>query len=108
MVVRCPDLLDEDEGGDVLRSFARVVESVETYCPWVTTVRPGICSLPARGPARYFGGEGRLVQLVAEAASAVTAVEVGVADGLFAAVLAARDGTIVPAGGTAAFWLPSR
>ncbi len=106
MVVRCPDLLDEDEGGDVLRSFARVVESVETYCPWVTTVRPGICSLPARGPARYFGGEGRLVQLVAEAASAVTAVEVGVADGLFAAVLAARDGTIVPAGGTAAFLAP--
>ncbi len=47
-----------------------------------------------------------MVQLVAEAASAVTAVEVGVADGLFAAVLAARDGTIVPAGGTADFLAP--
>ena len=106
VVVRCPDLLHEDEDGAALRSFARVVEAVEAYCPWVTTVRPGICSLPARGPARYFGGEGPLVQLVAEAASAVAAAEVGVADGLFAAVLAARGGVIVPAGGTADFLAP--
>ena len=73
---------------------------MEAYCPWVTTVRTGLCSLPARGPARYFGGEERLVRLVAEAASGATPVEVGVADGLFAAVLAARSGAIVPAGGT--------
>jgi nucleotidyltransferase/DNA polymerase involved in DNA repair len=107
VVVRCPDLLHEDEDGAALRSFARVVEAVEAYCPWVTTVRPGICSLPARGPARYFGGEGPLVRLVAEAASAVAgAAEVGVADGLFAAVLAARGGVIVPAGGTADFLAP--
>ena len=106
VVVRCPDLLDEDEDGDALRLFARVVEAVERYCPWVTTVRPGICSLPARGPARYFGGEDALVQLVVETASALTTVEVGVADGLFAAVLAARGGVIVPAGGTAEFLAP--
>jgi hypothetical protein len=106
MVVRCPDLLDEDEGGEALRSFARVVGAVEAYCPWVTTVRPGLCSLPARGPARYFGGEDRLVQLVAVAASAVTPVEVGVADGLFAAVLAAQGGVIVPVGQTADFLAP--
>ena len=106
VVVRCPDLLHEDEDGAALRSFARVVEAVGAYCPWVTTVRPGICSLPARGPARYFGGEGPLVRLVTEAASAVAAAEVGVADGLFAAVLAARGGVIVPAGGTADFLAP--
>ena len=106
VVVRCPDLVHEDEGGAALRSFARVVEAVGAYCPWVTTVCPGICSLPARGPARYFGGEGPLVQLVTEAASAVAAAEVGVADGLFAAVLAARGGVIVPAGGTADFLAP--
>jgi nucleotidyltransferase/DNA polymerase involved in DNA repair len=106
VVVRCPDLLDEDEDGDALRLFTRVVEAVESYCPWVTTVRPGICSLPARGPARYFGGEGALVQMVTETASALTAVEVGVADGLFAAVLAARSGVIVPAGGSADFLAP--
>jgi hypothetical protein len=107
VVVRCPDLLDEDEDGDALRLFTRVVEAVEAYCPWVTTVRPGICSLPARGPARYFGGEGPLVRSMTGAISALTTVEVGVADGLFAAVLAARAGVIVPAGGTADFLAPS-
>ena len=106
VVVHCPELLEEDEGGDALRSFASVVGAVEAYCPWVTTVHPGLCSLPARGPARYFGGEERLVELVAEAASAITTVEVGVADGLFAAVLAAQGAVIVPAGGTAAFLAP--
>jgi hypothetical protein len=106
VVVRCPDLLDEDENGDARRLFGRVVEAVEGYCPWVTVVRPGICSLPARGPARYFGGEGALVRLVVESASSLTPVEVGVADGLFAAVLAARSGVVVPAGGTADFLAP--
>jgi hypothetical protein len=106
LVVRCPDLLDEDEGGAALRVFAQVVEAVGTYCPWVTTVRPGLCTLPARGPARYFGGEDRLVQLVADAATGITPVEVGVADGLFAADLAARSHLVVPAGGTPAFLAP--
>ncbi len=106
VVVRCPDLLDEDENGDALRLFGRVVEAVERYCPWITVVHPGICSLPARGPARYFGGEDELVRLVAESASALTPVEVGVADGLFAAVLAARSGVVVPPGGTADFLAP--
>ena len=78
LVVRCPALLEDDEGGASLRLFVRVIEAVETYCPWVTAVRPGICSLPARGPARYFGGEEALVQLVTEATSGITTVEAGV------------------------------
>jgi hypothetical protein len=106
LVVRCPDLLEEDEGGAVLRTFAEVIAAVEAYCPWVTAVRPGICSLPARGPARYFGGEDALAEVVQEAAEQVTPAEVGVADGLLAAVLAARRGLIVPAGGTPAFLAP--
>ena len=92
LVVRCPELLIEDEGGAELRALAEVVTAVEAYCPWVTPVRPGICSLPARGPARYFGGEEALVDRVRVAASSVTPAEVGIADGLFAAVLAARHG----------------
>ncbi len=106
LVVRCPELLVEDEGGAALRTLAEVLAAVEAYCPWVTPVRPGICSLPARGPARYFGGEEALVDLVRTAASGVTPAEVGIADGLFAAVLAARLGTVVPAGGTPAFLAP--
>jgi len=106
LVVRCPGLLEEDEGGAALRAFARVIAAVEAYCPWVTPVRPGICSLPARGPARYFGGEEALVALVHEAACGVEPAEAGIADGLFAAVLAARHGVVVPAGGTPAFLAP--
>ena len=106
LVVRCPDLLDEDEGGATLRLFVKVIEATEAFCPWVTAVRTGLCSLPARGPARYFGGEGPLVRLVADATSGITPVEVGVADGLFAAVLAARGNLIVPAGGTPDFLAP--
>ena len=106
LVVRCPELLVEDEGGAVLRTFAEVLAAVEAYCPWVVPVRPGICSLPARGPARYFGGEEALVDLVHGAASGVTPAEVGIADGLFAAVLAARRREIVPPGGTSAFLAP--
>jgi hypothetical protein len=106
LLVRCPDLLEDDEDGASLRHFIRVIEAVETYCPWVTPVRPGICSLPTRGPARYFGGEEVLVRLVTEATSGITTVEAGVADGLFAALLAARSGVIVPKGGTPGFLHP--
>jgi hypothetical protein len=106
LVVRCPDLLDEDESGDNLRSFVEMIGAVEAFCPWVTTVRSGICSLPTRGPARYFGGEGPLARSVADAASAITTAEVGVADGLFAAILAARHGRVVPPEGTPAFLAP--
>ncbi len=106
LVVRCPELVEEDEGGAALRAFAAVVARIETLCPWVTTVRPGICSLPARGPARYFGGEAALADLVRDTASAVTPAEVGVADGLFAAVLAARRSLVVPVGGTPEFLAP--
>ncbi len=106
LVVRCPELLEEDEGGAALRAFAAVVARIEVLCPWVTAVRPGICSLPARGPARYFGGEAALADLVRATASAVTPAEVGVADGLFAAVLAAGRGLVVPAGGTPEFLAP--
>ena len=106
LVVRCPELLEEDEGGAVLRAFVGVIAVVGAYCPWVTPVRAGICSLPARGPARYFGGEDALAGLVRAATEEVTPAEVGIADGLFAAVLAARRDRIVPAGGTPAFLAP--
>ena len=41
----------------LLRQFCRVVDALREVCPWVDAVRPGVCALPVRGPARYFGGE---------------------------------------------------
>ncbi len=73
-------------------------------CPWVHPVRLGVCALPARGPARFFGGEDAVVELLAERAD--EDVSVGVADGLFAAVLAARAELIVPPGTSADFLAP--
>ena len=76
--------------------------------PWAHPVRLGVCAFPARGPARFFGGEeavvARLVEHIDDEEGAQA--KVGVADGLFAAVLAARAELIVPAGGTADFLAP--
>ena len=105
-MVRCPDLLELDDGGTRARRFALVRKAVKTFCPWVTAVRPGICSLPARGPARLLGGEAQMaehIQLAVSVVDGVGRVEVGIADGLFAADLAAQAGTIVPVGETPTF-----
>ncbi len=65
---------------------------------------------PGTGPARFYGGEEALRVLVQD-----TVVEAGhdcgsgIADGLFAAELAARagdGGVVVPDGGAAAFLAP--
>lgn len=90
---RCPGLLVHDEDPDAqARLFEPVVAVVEERCPRVEVVRPGICAVPARGPARYFGGERKLATLLHEAITDTTGFDsrVGIADGLLAAILAAR------------------
>lgn len=115
----CPDLLVQPDAPDVeARAFERVAAAMEQLCPRLEVVRPGICAAPARGPARYFGGEQAFAVRLREAVAAVRPVEgadrpldcrVGVADGLFAAVLAARATDpgepcrVVPSADTAAF-----
>ncbi len=106
VVVWCPDLFEEGPRGEEGRRFARVAARVGEMCPWVHPVRLGVCALPARGPARFFGGEEAVVSLLVERVGEEQAgevVQVGVADGLFAAMLAARAALIVPSGGTADF-----
>jgi protein ImuB len=115
LVLRCPDLLGEpgpeyqqdQEGSAAARAFEPVVAIVERFCPHVEVLRPGICAIPAHGPARYFGGE---VKLAAGLDAAIRqggfSCQVGVADGLFAAGLAARTGPevlVIPAGQTPDF-----
>jgi protein ImuB len=109
LVLRCPDLLTEagpgegpDQGSVAARGFEPVVAIVEGFCPHVEILRPGICAIPARGPARYFGGEAELAaRLGAAVRQRGFGCQVGIADGLFAAGLAARTGPtgqLVPLG----------
>jgi hypothetical protein len=113
LVVWCPGLLEEQEDGRGARAFARVVETARAFSPAAVAVRPGVCAVPTRGPSRYFGGDARLARLLASAVGGLpdrVEAQVGVADGLFAAVLAARaalsEPVVVPAGGSAAFLAP--
>ena len=104
----CPGLAVHAEEPQVqARCFEQVASVVESFCPRVEVVRPGLCAVPARGPARYFGGEQALADLVREAVTARGfECAIGIADGVFAAVLAARvqpAGTVVPPGEAARF-----
>jgi protein ImuB len=108
MVVTCPDLHSTDlsAGPDpqTANRHERVIAAVTGFCPDVEVVEPGVCAFGARGPARYFGGETALAARISAAlADLGEESRAGVADGLFAALLAARDGQNVPPGGTARF-----
>jgi protein ImuB len=72
------------------RLFERVVGAVTEFCPRVEVVEPGVCAFAARGPARYFGGETIVARkIIAAVAELGVECRAGVADGLFAAMLAA-------------------
>jgi protein ImuB len=90
LVVWCPDWPGQGTEA-AARAFEPVVAAVEGFCPRVEVLRPGACALAARGPARYFGGEKALARKIIDAvARRGFACQVGVADGLFAAQLAAQ------------------
>ena len=89
VVIWCPGLQEEGPRGEEARRFVQVVARAGELCPWVHPIALGVCALPARGPSRFFGGEEMVVQRLVEAVG--EDARAGVADGLFAAVLAARD-----------------
>jgi protein ImuB len=111
LVLCCPEwpVPPPPDGG---RAFDRVVSLVAELCPRVEVLRPGACAIGARGPARYFGGEEALAGKIIEAVTGGGfACQAGIADGLFAAQLAARaaaPGTvaIVPPGQAREFLAP--
>jgi protein ImuB len=98
---RCPQVvvIEHDPGRDA-RAYEPVAAAVEEVAVGVEVIRPGACAVAARGPVRYFGGEEAAAERIVEQVAQVCAVEsqVGVADGVFAAGLAARAGRIVAAG----------
>lgn len=106
---RCPELavLAADPRRDA-REFEAVALAVEELAPGVEVVRSGLVVVPAAGLVGYFGGARaaaeRLIEQVAERAGAKC--QIGIADGLFAAILAARRGLVVEPGATARFLAP--
>jgi protein ImuB len=105
----CPELVlvPADEGRDI-RAFEPLVQAIETVVAGVEVARPGVALMPARGPSRHVGSEVALAELLVGRVAEETGSEcqVGIADGVLAAVLAARDGVIVPSGEAARFLAP--
>ncbi|MEU8085031.1 DNA polymerase Y family protein [Micromonospora sp. NPDC049101] len=103
---RCPQLtvVEYDPGRDA-RAFEPVIAAVEELVAGVEVVRPGACAVAARGPGRYLGGEEAAAERIIEhvAQSCLVESQVGIADGVFAAGLAARAGRVVAPGGTPEF-----
>jgi len=79
---RCPDMavLDRDIEREA-RLFEPVLTALEAITPRVEVTGPGLVGFPSRGPSRYFGGDREMAR---------------VADGVFAARLAARQHAPVP------------
>jgi len=133
---RCPqiELIEHDPTRDA-REFEGVVRAVADMAPRLDVIEPGWITLAVRGPSRYFGGDEavarRLVALVGETLGGQVGVEaggeadaagasavrdirvgVGVADGRFAASVAARLSArrgvpvVVEPGGSPAFCAP--
>jgi protein ImuB len=117
---RCPGLrIVREDPAIAARSFEPVLAALEQALPGWHPLSPGTAAIRARGPARYYGGELAAARTVVGLAAShgASGARVGVAEGLFAAELAARAGEvsgdgagadvrIVPPGGTPAFLAP--
>jgi len=108
---RCPLLRWESADPDrAARAFEPVVRAVIEMVPRLEVGDPGSLAFLARGPSRYFGGEEAMVRRVVEVVSGTGVAPVGidplpglgVADGRFAADLAAR----LAAGRGSSFFVP--
>lgn len=105
---RCPELVlaQADPDRDA-RLFEPVVAAIDATVPGVEVLRPGLLVLPARGAARYFGSEEKAAERLVDAAAAVgVEAQIGIADELSTAVIAARHAALVPPGGGAAYLAP--
>jgi protein ImuB len=111
---RCPGLTVAEADPQVeARAFERVARAVETFTPRFVLEEPGRLTFPTRGPSRYFGGDTAMAEAVLGAVrgSGISGARVGVAEGGFAAMLAARmagpgDACVVPRGESSAFLAP--
>lgn len=90
----CPAVvtLPSDPGAEAA-AFEPVVSAVEEVVPRVEVAHPGLLFVPLKGAVRYYGGEGEVVGRIAAAVedAAGPGGRIGVADGPFAARMAAAD-----------------
>jgi len=103
---RCPRLrlVDYDAGRDTL-AYQPVLAAIGQHVAGIEVLRPGVCAVGARGPTRYFGGEAAAAEHLIEqiAVNCDVEAQIGIADGIFAAGLAARAGRLIEPGQTAGF-----
>ncbi len=92
---RCPELVlaERDLAGEA-RAFEPIAAAVEAFTPRLELTQPGTCVFPTIGPSRYFGGDASLAEQILAAVDGLldgrTTCHIGIADGVFAARLAAR------------------
>ncbi len=82
--------------------------ALESIAPGVEITRPGLAAITVKGPTRYFGGETSVLHALSRAVMDVPILNgadvlIGIADGAFAAELAARRGVIIEPGGSPSF-----
>ena len=98
---RCPEVrIVERDVDREARAFERVVATIDDITPRIEILRPGVVAFPTRGPSRYFGGDDALAirvhGLVGAQLADPSGCGVGLADGVFAATLAAHRGLSRP------------
>ncbi|WP_058233997.1 DNA polymerase Y family protein [Devriesea agamarum] len=100
-------LADVDEAADAAL-FDTAAAAVDTVAAGVDILRPGVLLVSAKGPARHHGSEEAFAIEVTDALAERAGWEctVGIADGPFAALLAARSGRIIHPGRSAEYLSP--
>jgi protein ImuB len=95
------------------RHFEPVLSAIEEIMPGIQLLRPGMCVLRARGPARFYGGEEEAALWLLDSLDGcgIHGSRIGIADGPFTAERAARlPGRqrirVVPEGEAAGFLAP--
>ena len=102
---RCPTLhvVAADTDRDA-RLFESVLAAVDDQIPAAEVLRPGLLVVSVGGAVRAFGSEQHAAERLVDAvAAADVECQVGIADELCTAVLAARAGQLVPHRGDARF-----
>lgn len=111
----CPMLtiLTHDSDRDA-KAFEPLITALTQLVPRIEITTPGLCTMAAAGPSRYYGSEQALAKLLNEELSSdllertnqPATIRVGIADSRFAAGLAARHAAIIAPGHTEEFLAP--